>query len=92
VIEGGDSSAVQAYTAVGTPAPGFPKFTSGWNVFAPSAGDLDGDGRTEIVTVTREGYVFAWKTAGKATNNNQWWRWQHDERNTGNYGTVIPGR
>ncbi|SOD70338.1 hypothetical protein SAMN05892883_0057 [Jatrophihabitans sp. GAS493] len=89
VIEGGDSSAVMGYNALGTPASGFPKFTTGWNVFAPAAGDLLGNGHTDIVTTTREGYLFAWSTAGKASGNDQWWRWQHDERNTGNYGTVT---
>ena len=35
VIEGGDSSAITAVTAAGAEAPGFPKFTSGWDLYAP---------------------------------------------------------
>ena len=44
VIEGGDSSALHAFTSAGAQAGGFPKFTTGWEVFGPAVGDLDGDG------------------------------------------------
>ncbi|HJP66153.1 MAG TPA: hypothetical protein VKA30_07610, partial [Actinomycetota bacterium] len=71
----------------GTQAPAFPKFHTGWAVYAPSVGDLDGDGKVEVVTVTREGYLFAWRTPGLAVGNGEWWRAGHDEWNTGNYGT-----
>lgn len=86
VVDGGDSSAVQAYTATGSQAPGFPKWTTGWNYFAPSAGDLFSDGRTDLALATREGYLFVWRTGGKAAANTEWWRWHHDEYNSGNAG------
>ena len=38
-----------------------PKFTGGWIFTAPAVGDLDGDGRLDVVAVTREGYLFAWE-------------------------------
>jgi hypothetical protein len=89
VVDGGDSNALMAYTANGAIAPGFPKWTSGWTMFAPAAGDVLSDGRTELVGVTREGYLFAWDTRGAASTNTQWWRAQHDEWNSGDYGAVT---
>jgi hypothetical protein len=86
VIDGGDSNAMHAYTAAGDMAPGFPKWTTGWNLFAPTTGDLFGKGRVDVVSVTREGYLFAWRTPGKAAGNKEWWRAQHDLHNSGRYG------
>jgi hypothetical protein len=93
ILQGGDSSAMHAFTATGTQAPGFPKFHTGWEVFGPAVGDLDGNGRNELVAATREGYLMAWNTPGRASANDQWWSYRHDERNTGAYGvdTRPPG-
>jgi hypothetical protein len=85
VIDGADSSALHAFSGAGL-APGFPKFTSGWTVFAPSTGDLLSNGHIDVVTSAREGYVFAWKTKGGPAGNNDWWTYHHDERRTGLYG------
>ena len=87
IVDAGDSSALHAYTEGGTQAEGFPKFTTGWAIWSPSAGDLDGDGLTELVMLTREGYLTVWSTNGKASANTEWWHNQHDEWNTGRYGT-----
>ena len=86
VVEGGDSSEITAVTASGAEAPGFPKFTTGWDLYAPAAGDLLSTGNVDLVTTTREGYLYAWATPGKATANDQWWSGRHDEYNSGNYG------
>jgi hypothetical protein len=86
ILDGADSSALHAYTLFGAQAPGFPKFTTGWSVYSPTVGDLDGDGRVEVVTVTREGYLYAWRTTGLVAGNDEWWRSRHDEWNTGRYG------
>ena len=93
LINAADSSALQAFTATGAEAPGFPKFTTGWVVFAPAVGDVTGDGKSDIVAATREGYLFVWKTKGTAAGNDEWWRAGHDERNTDQYGvdTRPPG-
>jgi hypothetical protein len=93
ILDGGDSSALHAYDVLGRQAAGFPKFHTGWAVWSPTVGDLDGDGRVEVVQTTREGYVFAWRTPGRADANVEWWHYRHDERNTGRYGadTRPPG-
>jgi Subtilase family. len=85
LLIGGDSSALHAFNASGGMVSGFPKFTTGWEVFGPTIGDLDGDGRNEVAITTREGYVEVWDTPGKAANN-QWWSSRHDQHNSGEYG------
>ncbi|HXN37022.1 MAG TPA: hypothetical protein VN892_03215 [Solirubrobacteraceae bacterium] len=39
-----------AYNANGQMAPGFPKWTTGWTMFSPAAGDLLSNGRSDLVT------------------------------------------
>jgi hypothetical protein len=89
VVDGGDSNAMHAYGALGITSEGFPKWTTGWNLFSPAAGDLLSSGRVDVVSATREGYVFAWSTGGPTAGNDQWWRYQHDEWNSGNYASVT---
>jgi hypothetical protein len=88
IVDGGDSSALHAFGAGGVQAllARFPKFTNGWMIWSPAAGDLDSDGTIEIVGNTREGNTMVWHTAGLATANVEWWRYRHDEWNTGRYG------
>jgi len=54
---------LHAFDRAGGEADGFPKFTGGWIFSAPGTGDLEGDGRLDVVAVTREGYLFAWEAA-----------------------------
>jgi hypothetical protein len=89
VIDGGDSNALQAYQAGGGSPTGFPKWTTGWNLFSPVAGDVLSNGRVDLLSTTREGYLFGWETQGPAASNAQWWRAQHDEWNSGNYQTLT---
>jgi hypothetical protein len=86
VLQGGDSSALHAYGTVGRQAAAFPKFHTGWVVWAPVPGDLDSDGKVELVAATREGYLMAWDTPGRADANIEWWNWRHDDWNTSRYG------
>jgi hypothetical protein len=85
LLVGGDSSALHAFTPGGGQVSGWPKFDTGWEVFGPSVGDLDGDGRNEVAITTREGYLMVWNTPGRASAN-QWSSTRHDQHNTGQYG------
>ncbi len=84
IIDAGDTSTVHAFTDSGQ-AAGFPKFTGGWTLFSPTAGDVDADGKTDVVTTTREGYLFSWKTDGKPDAES--WSYHHDDWRTGRFGT-----
>jgi hypothetical protein len=86
VVQGGDSSALHAYTTGGAQASDFPKFTTGWIIFGPSVGDFEGTSHNDVVATTREGYLMSWRTDGLADANQEWWSSHHDERNTGEYG------
>jgi len=89
IVDGGDSNALHGFMAGGLQAAtaNFPKFITGWILWSPAAGDLDSDGTVDLVANTREGYTMVWKTPGLASANTEWWRYRHDERNTGRYGT-----
>ncbi len=69
---------------------GWPKFTHGWATGSPAVGDLDGSGKLEVVTMTHEGKLFAWRTQGPACVgdelNGDWPKYHHDAYNTGFYG------
>jgi hypothetical protein len=86
LVTAGDSSAIEGSGVGGGEVPGFPKFTTGWILWSPSAGDLLTNGHTDLVAMTREGYLMAWRTPGRATANDQWWSYHHDEWRTGRYG------
>ncbi len=66
VLMGSGGYLLHAFDPRGGEAPGFPKFTGGWIFSASAVGDLDGDGNNELVSVTREGYLFAWELRGRS--------------------------
>jgi hypothetical protein len=66
VITSSGGYAVHAWDADGIEPDGWPKFTGGWVYSALRAGDVNGDGRLEVVALTREGWLFVWQTAGRA--------------------------
>jgi hypothetical protein len=78
---------LRAYGLGGVVPLGWPKFTGGWSVETPAVGDFDGDGLLEVALGNREGDLRVWHTAGAACQPNQWPKYQHDLRNTGNYAT-----
>jgi hypothetical protein len=61
ILLGSGGYLLHAFKKTGGEAEGFPKFTGGWVFSPPAVGDLDGDGELELVSVTREGYLFAWR-------------------------------
>jgi hypothetical protein len=83
---------LHAYGEDGREPPGWPKFTGGWTQPIPSVGDVSGDGKLDVMSITREGFAFIWSTgvdsceANGTTTNNEWWTFHHDEHGTANYG------
>lgn len=61
---GGELHAFPTRATTASEAPGFPKRTGGWMLGSPTAGDFDGDGFVDVAGVTREGFVFIWRTPG----------------------------
>jgi hypothetical protein len=86
VINAEDSSNVVAFAPDGSLVPGWPKFTGGWTFWSPGVGDVFGDGHNDVAAITREGYLFLWRTPGKASSNEAWGYHQNDWHN-GRYGT-----
>jgi hypothetical protein len=82
---------LHAADACGREAPGFPRFTNGWIASAAAVGDVDGDAQRslEVVVGTRDGYLFAWHTQGRASGPVEWESFHHDNANTGNYTTKL---
>jgi hypothetical protein len=97
VISGDGGYHIYAPNHRGVEAPGFPKFTSQWHIATPAVGDLDNDGRIDVVANTREGWLYAWSTEGSVASGGdipaiQWASFHHDDGNTGNYHTPLPER
>ena len=79
---------LHAYGQNGSEPDGWPKFVGGWLFATASVGDVDGNGKLDVTTLTREGWSFLWKTGidACAGNNAEWWTFHHDEHSTANYG------
>ena len=80
---------LHAWDKDGVEPEGWPKFTGHWLLGSPAVGDIDGDGYVEVVVPSREGYLYAYRTEGRADQKVQWASLRHDARNTGNYATPI---
>ena len=89
VVYGSAGYFIHATRADGSEASGFPKFTGQWNLSSPAFGDMDGDGKLEMASVTREGWLFLWHVGGSATGRMDWPSYRHDLRNTGNFATAL---
>ncbi len=84
---GSGVSDLHAFNIYGDEPLGWPKLTGGWTVTTPAIGDIDGDGRLEVVSLTREGWLFAFRTVAAECSATPWRKFHHDEWNTGNYAT-----
>lgn len=89
IITGSGGFHVRAFDVCGREAAGFPKKTGQWVMATTAVGDIDGDGTLEAVVGTRSGFLYAWKTKGKADGVIQWPTWHHDNQNTGNYNHAL---
>jgi hypothetical protein len=85
IVVGNGVNMLDAYDATGHPAVGFPKLTGGWVVGTPAVGDWDGDGRSEVAAVRRDGVLLVWRTDGAACAV-EWPRFGHDGSNAGRAG------
>ena len=47
--------------------------------------DVDGDGKAEVVAVTRDGFQYVWNTPARAGARGGWPSFRHDARNTGRW-------
>jgi uncharacterized protein (TIGR03382 family) len=93
IISGDGGYYVYAVDIDGSEASGFPKWTQNWHATTPAVGDLDGDQLIDVVSNTREGWLWAWKTQGHVggapdakTPAIQWESFHHDDQNTANTG------
>lgn len=90
VIYGSAGHLVHAWNKDGVEPEGWPKHTGQWVMGSPAVGDIDGDGYLDVVVTTRQGYLWAWSTRGRADQVVQWQSIHHDARNTGSYETPLP--
>ncbi len=86
-LEGSGVSDLHAFDIEAREPAGWPKFTNGWMVATPATADIDGDGRLEVISTTREGRLFLWKTEGDECAFVPWRMNHHDARSTGNTTT-----
>jgi len=84
---------VHAFNRLGREPRGWPKFTGHWLAASPAVGDVDGDGKLEVVINSREGLLFVWDTKGpvkvQGRSALQWPKYHHDLRNSGNYDSPL---
>jgi hypothetical protein len=80
---------LHAFDGCGREPEGFPKFTGQWTIPTPAIGDLDGDGKLEVATGTRSGWLYVWRTEGKSDGIIEWESFHHDNRNTGNLDAPL---
>ncbi|HBL25487.1 MAG TPA: hypothetical protein DD490_01490, partial [Acidobacteria bacterium] len=57
---------VHVLDAAGRSLPGWPQVIDGWVSGAPAVGDLDGDGRPEVVVLADDARAFAFDAAGRS--------------------------
>ena len=88
VINNEDTSNVVAFRPDGSLVPGWPKFTGGWTFWTPAVGDVFGDGHNDVAAITREGYLFLWRTPGHASSLEAW-SWHQNDWHNGLYGTAT---
>ena len=90
IVTGSGGMYLHAYDAEGDEPADWPKFTGGWIIATPAVGDMTGDGYLEVAVPTREGYLYVWKTRGRADGEGiQWTSFAHDPQNTGNVATPL---
>ncbi len=82
-----DGDRLRARSSAGVSPRGFPRPTAGVVVGSAAVGDLDGDGRLDLVAVTESGRVWAWRVEIGADVDAPWPTARHDDRGTGDLRT-----
>jgi hypothetical protein len=82
VIVPNGAGALLAIDACGRSAPGWPKWVGGAIHGAAAVGDVDGDGRLEVVATTEAGWVYVWKTAALSNSYVPWGSEMADAQNS----------
>jgi hypothetical protein len=89
VLTGTGGYYVHAVDACGREPEGWPKFTGQWIVATTAVGDITGNGKLEVVVNSRNGWLYAWRTNGRADGVIAWESFHHDNRNTGHFETKL---
>ena len=86
-IRTGVFSEIYAFDSSGVSLPGFPKSASPNTVIATSAaiGDLDNNGRQDLVVKTEDGYLYAWEMSQTGGAAPQWPMFRNGEGNGGSW-------
>ena len=91
VIAGSGGFLLHAWNVDGVEPAGWPKFMGQWIMPSPAIGDMDGDGKLEVVAGVRSGGLFAWHTSTPRDGRVDWQSNGHDNANTRNFATNLPG-
>jgi hypothetical protein len=86
VIVGSDDGFVYAWDAEGRSVDGFPIDFGQPISTSPAIGDIDGDGRQELVVLGRSGRLSAYSVTGFGGAVDSWPQMLCDESNSGRYG------
>ena len=78
-----------AYDACGRSPKGWPKLLGGNMSRSPAIGDVDGDGKLDVVAVTDDGRVFAWRTDAPRNAYVSWGSALHDAMNKSAYTPPV---
>ena len=90
-LEASSDSDLRAFDANGLEAPGFPKLTGGWVSGGAVFGPLGSMSQQVVVTATREGELFVWRTAASACDARGAWPQVHQNLwNTNDYSGIAP--
>ncbi|MCP4545151.1 MAG: hypothetical protein GY835_01645 [bacterium] len=89
IIVGDEDGAINAWHHDGTTVGGFPMVTGDWMRATPTIMDVDEDGLLDILAVGWNKVVFLWETGTVFDPETApWYTFMHDQKRTGNYGSL----
>jgi hypothetical protein len=88
----GHCAAVYGYDSTGLDLSGWPQQEVGSVTSTPCLTDLDGDGQTEMISATEDGWVYVWALGTLYDREHQDWpMYMHDRWHTGRYSQIVSG-